>query len=68
MIYPRPGNITPNVPKFRYDPSELANAWQKMQSINLPVCLDENLVMCNSHDHLSKNHSKITHLKNAALH
>jgi hypothetical protein len=49
MIYSRPGNIPSNVPKLRYDPPELANAWQKIQSVHSPVCLDGKSVMCNKH-------------------
>jgi len=40
LIYPRSGNIPPNVPKFRHDPPEIANAWQKIQSVHSLVCLD----------------------------
>jgi len=49
MIYPRPSNIPPNVPKFRYDSLELANVWQNLSSVQSPVRLDEKLVTCNVH-------------------
>jgi hypothetical protein len=50
LIYPRPGNIPPNVSKFRYDPPELANAWQKIQSVHSPVCLDGKSITCVARD------------------
>jgi hypothetical protein len=52
LIYPRPGNIPLNVPKFRYDPPELANAWQKIQSVHLPSCLDRKSITCVARDRL----------------
>jgi hypothetical protein len=45
-------NILPNVSKFRYDPSKLANAWQKIP-IHSPICLDGKSVTCNRLRHIS---------------
>jgi len=52
LIYSRCGNILPNVPKFRYDPPELANAWQEIQSVHSPVSLDGKSITCVARDHL----------------
>jgi hypothetical protein len=52
LICPRCGNIPPNVPKFRYDLPELANAWQKIQYVHSPVCLDGKWVICIARDRL----------------
>jgi hypothetical protein len=52
LIYPRLGNISPNVPKFRYDPTEFANMWQKIQSVHSPVCLDGKSITCIARDRL----------------
>jgi len=60
MIYPWPGDIAPNVPKFRYDPPELANAWQKIQSVHSPIYLDRKSITCVARDLLSINYSQNT--------
>jgi hypothetical protein len=60
LIYLRYGNIPPNVLKFRYDPPELANAWQKIQSVYSPVCLDGKSVTCVARDRLIEKHSQNT--------
>jgi hypothetical protein len=52
LIYPSCGNIPPNVQKFTYNPPELANVWQKIQSVHSLVCLDAKSVTCNTHDRL----------------
>jgi hypothetical protein len=67
LFYPWSGNKPPNVLKLLDNPPELANVWQNLPSVHSPVCLNGKLVICNSHDHLSKNHSKIAHLLNAAF-
>jgi hypothetical protein len=67
VIYPRPGKIPPNVPKLLDDPPELANVWQNLPSVQSPVNLNRNSVMCFARDLLIEKHSQITHLLNAAF-